>query len=270
MADCHSNPTHRGCTKCGERKELDLFGNATKGRYGKKSVCKSCERAYIEHNKEKMTPYWKERSMRVRAEQKAKRPGFVGPVFDGHLKRCCRCSVAKPLACFQRCTDAKDGLQKRCATCATEVASEYRERHKEKINAYRKSWRIDNPERAKKERDSSYRSKVDRLGESLYLRSRISCGLRRSLASGKQSRSAFSLLEFTLGELKTHLEKQFLYGMSWANMHDWHIDHITPLASFGPLEVGTSDFKAAWHITNLRPIWAQENIDKNAKIQFLI
>lgn len=65
---------------------------------------------------------------------------------------------------------------------------------------------------------------------------------------------------------KAHIERQFLSGMTWANMGKWHIDHITPMASAGTQEEAI----ALNHVTNLRPIWGVDNLAKHAKIEFLI
>lgn len=65
---------------------------------------------------------------------------------------------------------------------------------------------------------------------------------------------------------KTHIERQFLKGMSWENMGEWHIDHITPMASARTQEEAI----ALNHVSNLRPMWGKENLSKQAKILFLI
>lgn len=48
-------------------------------------------------------------------------------------------------------------------------------------------------------------------------------------------------------------------------MGEWHIDHIIPLSSFSFEDAEDPDFKAAWQITNLRPLWKTENLSKHAK-----
>lgn len=53
--------------------------------------------------------------------------------------------------------------------------------------------------------------------------------------------------------------------MTWDNFGDWHIDHILPLSSFNYSTPDEPDFKSAWALTNLRPIWAKENLEKGAK-----
>jgi hypothetical protein len=50
--------------------------------------------------------------------------------------------------------------------------------------------------------------------------------------------------------------------MSWDNYGEWHVDHIRPLCSFDLTNDG--QLREAIHYTNLRPLWAIENIGKKA------
>lgn len=61
-----------------------------------------------------------------------------------------------------------------------------------------------------------------------------------------------------------HLESQFEPGMTWENRRKWHIDHIIPCAAFDLTD--TEQQRACFHYTNLRPLWASENISKGTKI----
>lgn len=63
-------------------------------------------------------------------------------------------------------------------------------------------------------------------------------------------------------EFSRHLEALFLPDMSWENRHLWHIDHIIPIASAKTEE----DVILLSHHTNLRPLWAADNMKKGAKI----
>ena len=78
--------------------------------------------------------------------------------------------------------------------------------------------------------------------------------------------SAVSDLGCTLEELKRHLESQFVDGMNWTNWSrdGWHIDHIKPLSSFDLTD--RDQFVKAAHFTNLRPLWAKDNLSKWAKL----
>jgi hypothetical protein len=63
--------------------------------------------------------------------------------------------------------------------------------------------------------------------------------------------------------LAAHLEKQFLKGMTWQNIGEWHVDHIVPLASFMISGPDDPALRVAWGLPNLRPLWAKDNLRKN-------
>lgn len=94
--------------------------------------------------------------------------------------------------------------------------------------------------------------------------------MHRALGSQKAGRSWRSLVPYTLPELMRHLERQFLPGMTWANKGDWHVDHVRPLTSFKISSPQDPDFSAAWALSNLRPLWAVDNIRKNARRTHLL
>ena len=89
--------------------------------------------------------------------------------------------------------------------------------------------------------------------------------MKNSLRDGKKGRSWEALVGYTVEDLMRHLERQFSKGMTWGNRGEWHIDHIVPLKSFTFISPDEPEFKAAWALTNLRPLWGKENIRKNAK-----
>ena len=62
-----------------------------------------------------------------------------------------------------------------------------------------------------------------------------------------------------------YIEKQFKPGMTWENYGEWHIDHIRPWASIDMNNKEEVDM--CRHYTNLRPLWAYENIKKGGKWQ---
>lgn len=99
---------------------------------------------------------------------------------------------------------------------------------------------------------------------------RIKIGIWRSLRGNKQGRKWEDLVGYTLQDLLRHLERQFQSGMFWGNRSDWHIDHILPLSSFQFDSPDCPEFRAAWALSNLRPLWAGENLKKNAKRLHLI
>jgi hypothetical protein len=143
-------------------------------------------------------------------------------------------------------------------------------------------WRESNPERAaeaqkafdeKRRNDPqrrkamlSYYAKRDakRTSDpSRNLHHRMSEMIRRGLKAGKSGKTWLSMVPYSVEELIRHIERQFLPGMSWSNMGGWHVDHITPRSSFEFSSPHDDGFKACWALTNLRPLWALDNIKKS-------
>lgn len=94
------------------------------------------------------------------------------------------------------------------------------------------------------------------------LRGRIYMALRQ--ANAAKNNRTMQLVGCTVSELVRHLESQFTQGMSWDNMGKWHIDHIIPCAAFDLSDA--SQQSAAFHYTNMQPLWARENLTKSAKV----
>ena len=107
--------------------------------------------------------------------------------------------------------------------------------------------------------------KKDRLRT--YMGAAISRAVRRG---GKLGLSWQHAVGYSVDDLRAHLERQFERGMSWDNYGDWHIDHIIPASSFKYDTVDDPDFHACWALTNLRPLWARENIRKRDKRVLLL
>lgn len=74
-------------------------------------------------------------------------------------------------------------------------------------------------------------------------------------------------LGYTPEKFKERIEFNFKPGMSWDNHGEWHVDHVKPIARF--VEQGVTDAKMINCLSNLRPMWASENINKGAKWQGL-
>jgi hypothetical protein len=70
----------------------------------------------------------------------------------------------------------------------------------------------------------------------------------------------------SFADFRNHIEKQFSKGMNWEDASAWHIDHIIPCASAKSIE----DLHALFHFTNLRPVWAADNLAKKDKVLFLL
>lgn len=117
----------------------------------------------------------------------------------------------------------------------------------------------------KKNRDAYHRRKKEPLYAAAL---RVRLLIRDSLGKRSVSKTepASKILGCTYAEFKRHIELQFTDGMSWDKFDKIHIDHILPLSS-----AKTEDeVKKLCHFTNLRPLWAIDNLKKNGKRLFLI
>ena len=90
--------------------------------------------------------------------------------------------------------------------------------------------------------------------------------------SRKTSKTLVENLGYSISDLCRHLERQFTKGMSWSNYgpSGWHIDHIIPASKFSVREIGDAEFKACWELSNLRPLWASDNLKKKNKRTHLL
>ena len=128
--------------------------------------------------------------------------------------------------------------------------------NKERHLAWVRNYRI-----RKLHEDPAYKAK-------LAMRRRFYMALRNQVYDGWSIRSgeAVRLLGCTMAEFVSHIESLWLPGMNWSNWSrgGWHIDHILPLAAFDLTE--DSQRQKACHYTNLRPLWAKDNLAKGSKV----
>lgn len=97
---------------------------------------------------------------------------------------------------------------------------------------------------------------------------RIRALVRRSLSAKGVRKDSLTeeVLGCSIAEFAAHIERQFLPGMTWENRHLWQIDHIVPMAAAS----SRSEVLALNHFTNLRPLWAADNLAKSDKRLFLL
>jgi hypothetical protein len=94
--------------------------------------------------------------------------------------------------------------------------------------------------------------------------SAIACSITKGI---KNHRKWETLVGWTLEALKAHLSERMKKGMNWDNYGSkWHIDHIIPIAVFHFNQPEDIDFKRCWSLSNLQPLWKEDNLKKNAKI----
>ena len=186
-------------------------------------------------------------------------------------KVCSTCGEEKELCDFGMDKTRKGGVSNRCKKCDNdktkkyyiknrEKIKEYFIKNKEKQKSYKKEYRINNREKINKyERNKKLNDPIYKLSSNV--RDRLSNYLKTTGIA--KSKRTFDIVGCSPPELKEHLEKQFVPGMSWDNRNKWHIDHITPLSSAKTEE---EIYKLA-HYTNLQPLWAEDNLRKGDKIK---
>lgn len=99
------------------------------------------------------------------------------------------------------------------------------------------------------------------------IRQNLSSRIRRfSINKVRFNASTMKLLGCSLQYFIEHLESLFDTGMSWDNYGytGWHIDHIMPCSSFDL--TNESHRRRCFHFSNLRPLWASDNLSKLDKI----
>ena len=161
-------------------------------------------------------------------------------------KVCSSCKLDMLKDNFSKCSKSKTGLQSVCKTCKNKKLTEYYKSNPSK-RVYNKELQLKRYQKNKVTFNFSRR-------------------MRKSLNGIKESKSWETLVNYSLEDLKLHLEKQFTNGMSWENYGEWHIDHILPISSFNIQDYNDEYFQKCWSLENLQPMWAVENIKKSNKI----
>jgi len=115
-----------------------------------------------------------------------------------------------------------------------------------------------NPERFREYSKRSRSKPVNRIASNL--RNRL-----RQIVKRKGGTVTSTLTGCNATTLKMHLQSQFKRGMTWGNYGTaWHVDHIIPCSKFD-LSI-KSQQQACFHFSNLRPLFAQENLAKSDSV----
>jgi len=101
----------------------------------------------------------------------------------------------------------------------------------------------------------------------------MSSSMSRSLHGNGSSKNGChweSLVPYTKEDLKKHLKKLFLPGMTWENYGfgegKWNIEHKHPKCEFHFTSCHDLAFQQCWALENLRPWWFGDNMKKGSKI----
>ncbi len=146
---------------------------------------------------------------------------------------------------------------------------------KAKRKKYLKQYQADNKESLKKKQqlynslpETKQRRNERRRSNPMHKLNRsIGSQIGRSLKGNKKGAHWEDLTGFTLEQLKKHLEKQFTENMTWNNYGEWHLEHKIPLVVHNFTKSTHTDFKKAWALKNLQPMWKHDNFVKHTKLE---
>lgn len=127
-----------------------------------------------------------------------------------------------------------------------------------KCDAWNKDWKIKNPEKVKQMSENWRKNNPERVALHYALRASL-----KRIKTIKGDDFKIAALGYSRNEFKSHMESLFREGMSWDNHGEWEIDHIRPVSSF--VREGNLNLFEIHALTNLQPLWAEENMAKGSK-----
>ena len=209
-------------------------------------------------------------------------------------KTCTVCHKELPatLEYFFKERHGKYGLRSKCKVCfvaaakilkakpayekkAIEYNRKYYQKNKDQFSKRCRKYYEENAEHLKEKAKEWGRDNLDkrriidtrrRKNAGFRLSQNISRSIRQSLSNGKNGYHWEGLIGYTLDDLIKHIENQFQDSMTWNNYGEWHIDHVIPKAVFNFTKPEHIDFKRCWSLDNLQPLWAKDNLSKQAKL----
>lgn len=165
--------------------------------------------------------------------------------------------------CYGRLRSAQDRARNSAATNA--ASRRYRRANPDRRLITTQAWRKRNPvanraiqKRARDKYRATVRGQLDH---------RMEVAIRNVLCGRKRRQSWVSLVGYSVEDLKAHLEALFVDGMTWARFMagEIHIDHKKPKSKFQYESAADPVFRECWGLQNLQPLWAADNLRKNAK-----
>lgn len=234
----------RQCSCCRERLPISSFRRCERSMRGFRRQCIICDRAKVAES----------RATKDRSAEYARRAEQLAARVD-HDARAKKEAERRRRKAAKR-WEAKRKAVKKALQREADIAA--------------KPWLASGLTQSERQ---SLRRKLD---PATILRDRTRCRMRRKGIKGdalKAMRQALkakrptahrngleSTLGYTIADLKRHLEEQFTGGMSWDVFHSGriHIDHIRPLNLFNLMD--PAEAEEAWALSNLRPLWAADNM----------
>ena len=270
------------CNVCQIEKHITLYEINKKGR---RSICKTCrtlqmkQRKQARYKEEKIqvtekvcrgcntslhiSNYNKDMINKdgydhyckacVKINRKKKQERKVTVSSDVIASKFCKlCNKNKEVVHFKSTNKSSDGYYHTCNECWKP-----KEWNKEKERESHRKYAIKNPDKIKE--------KYKRQSKNINRRMRNS--MTKRIIQAMQAKKCYKTVKYIgcdIAYLRKWIEYQFEENMTFDNYGEWHIDHVTPCASYN-LD-NNDDVFACFNWTNLRPCWAKDNIIKGDKV----
>jgi hypothetical protein len=222
------------------------------------------------------------------------------------MKICSKCKIKKGLSDFYKNKIREDGLHGQCKDCmnaaykpktkeqANRDAKNYAKRHPQRKKETFRNWYYNNKEsylplnyerrkipEAKAKSEKWRKENKEKLNELRRIRRKNMTPKQKAekivrdrfykvivrMKKGKKFTSSLVILGCSIEHFMSHIETQFLPGMSWSNHGNgagkWNIDHITPLIKYDLTKL--EEQKEAFHYANMRPLWFDDNMKRKRK-----
>ena len=258
------------CTKCKVEKELTEFNKGNDPKTGLQYKCKECLKNYRQKNKDSI--------LKWQYIYRFNNKDVLNKLNKDYRINNSESIKNKKKEYYDKNSDVLRNKKKEYYNKNKDKIKEsgyiYRNKNKNTIKEKQKKYYIDNKEKitkrvkeyAFKNREKINKNQANRKQKDSLFKLRCNVYNLIYVSIKKQGYSkktkTFKILGCSFEEFKSHLEKQFVDGMTWNNMGKWHLDHIYPVS----LAKDEEELIKLNHYTNFQPLWATDNIKKSNKI----
>lgn len=190
------------------------------------------------------------------------------------MRVCTHCKGMKPKTTeFFRFRPSNGYFSAKCIWCECRLEKQAYHENRTEILARKQTANAADPRPAARRRRTHYVRNKDRINTrvadrvrrspTLRLRAAMRARFNKAINGYKCGRSWQSLVGYTIGELRAHIEALLPPEWTWENYGAaWVVDHKLPVASFDlPRQI-----KECWALSNLQPLERIENYRKGARI----
>jgi len=241
-------PTTKICAKCLLEQPIENFGINRQAKDGRYFKCKSCR--YIENRSSEQRERQKLANERHRKTEGYKKKMLL----HGAKYRKSELGIINRKKYVSEHKDELKNYMKEYAQKWAQTPEGIASRKKAQSKLYYKDI-----EKSRAYQREAYQKRKQSI--EYRLNDAISSSIYDALKERKNGRRWEKIVGYTLSDIMIHLESLFLDGMSWDNYGKWHIDHIIPRYTFT-----IDQIKECWALSNLQPLWAEDNMHKHKKI----